>query len=71
MLKTGEADGFELIINLEGIEFDTGFSYGESNKFDKDDFNYIKNGTINIKYTYEKTGTYLHPVILEISLISK
>lgn len=70
ILKTGDPDGFELFIDLEGVEFDTAFSYGESNKFNKDDFNCIKNGTINIKYIYEKTGTSLHPVILEMSLIS-
>lgn len=69
MHKAGGSDGFELIINLEGVEFDTGFSYGESNKFNKDDYNSIKNGTINIKYIYEKTGTYVHPVIIELSLI--
>lgn len=67
MYKTGNPDGVELIINLKGIEFDTGFSYGEKNNFNKDDYNCIKNGTISIKYIYEKTGTYLHPVILEIS----
>lgn len=69
--KTGGSDGLELIITIDGIEFDTGFSYGESNKFNNDDYNLIKNGTVNIKYIYEKTGTYLHPVIIELSLIDK
>ena len=65
--KTGSLNGFELTFNLEGIEFDTGLSYGERNRFNEDVCNRIKNGTIRIKYIYENIG----PVILELSLINE